>query len=69
MIFSERTREGNRQSDEHWNCFKGDIRETSERRDGVYTDSLELHLELKLLKLIFTKLKQSLKESYDSKSD
>ena len=33
-IFLERTREGHRQSDEHWNRFKGDVGETSER-DGV----------------------------------
>ena len=32
MIFLERTREGHHQSDEHWNHFKGDIGETSERR-------------------------------------
>ena len=29
MIF-ERTREGHRQSNEHWNCFKGSVGETSE---------------------------------------
>ena len=34
MIFLERTREDSRLSDEHWNCFKGDVEETSER-DGV----------------------------------
>ena len=36
MIFLERTREGHRQSDEHWNCFKGNVGETSERRDGMH---------------------------------
>ena len=37
MIFleTERMREGHRQSDEHWNCFKGDVGETSERWSGV----------------------------------
>ena len=32
----ERTRECHRQSDEHWNCFKGDVGETSERRGGAH---------------------------------
>ena len=31
MIFLERTREGHRQSDEHWNRFKGNVGQTSER--------------------------------------
>ena len=31
MIFLERMREGHRQSDEHWNRFKGNAGETSER--------------------------------------
>ena len=31
----ERTREGLRQSDEHWNRFKGNAGETSERRGGA----------------------------------
>ena len=35
MIFPERTREGHRQSDEHWSCFKGNVRETSEIRGGA----------------------------------
>ena len=35
MIFLERMREGHRQSEEHWNRFKGDVGETSERRGGV----------------------------------
>ena len=35
-IFLERTREGHRQSDEHWNCFKGNIGETSERWGGAH---------------------------------
>ena len=29
--------EGHRQSDEHENCFKGDVGETSERRVGAQT--------------------------------
>ena len=36
MIFLERMREGHRESDKHWNHFKGNIRETSERWDGVH---------------------------------
>ena len=28
----KRTREGHRQSDEHWNCFKGKDGESAERR-------------------------------------
>ena len=38
MIFleSERTREGHRQSDKHWNRFKGNVGETSERRGGAH---------------------------------
>ena len=32
----QRTREGHRQSDEHWNCFKGDVEESCERRDGAH---------------------------------
>ena len=35
MIFLGRTREGHRQSDEHWNRFKGNAGETSERRGNV----------------------------------
>ena len=31
-FFRKRTRKGHRQSDEHWNRFKGDVGETSERR-------------------------------------
>ena len=27
-----------RQSDEHWNHFKGDVGETSERRGGAHMD-------------------------------
>ena len=34
MIFFERTREGHRHSDEHWNHFNGNIGET-ERRGGA----------------------------------
>ena len=32
----ERTREGHRQSDEHWNRFKGNVEETSERLGGAH---------------------------------
>ena len=35
-IFLERTREGHRESDEHWNRFKGTVGETSERWGGAY---------------------------------
>ena len=34
--FSFWTREGHRQSDEHWNRFKGNAGETSERRGGAH---------------------------------
>ena len=37
----ERTREGHRESDEHWNRFKGDVAETSERRGGAHMDFSE----------------------------
>ena len=37
MIFLERTREDHRQSDEHWNLFKGNVGETSERCGGART--------------------------------
>ena len=33
---SLKEREGHRQSDEHWNCFKGNVGETSERKGGVH---------------------------------
>ena len=36
MIFLARTREGHHQSDGHWNCFKGDVGETSESQGGVH---------------------------------
>ena len=42
----ERTREGHRHSDEHWNRFKGDVGETSERRAGAhmgFSERLELN--------------------------
>ena len=46
----ERTREGHRQSDEHWNHFKGDIGETTDRRGGAHNYRLfrahKYHLEL-----------------------
>ena len=34
--FLERTREVHRQSDEHWNCFKGNFGDTFERRGGAH---------------------------------
>ena len=34
-IFLERTREGHRQSDEHWNRFKDNVGDTSETRGGA----------------------------------
>ena len=36
MVFSERTRGGRRQSDEHWNCFKGNVGKTSGRRGEAF---------------------------------
>ena len=36
--FLHRTREGHRQSDEHWNATLG---ETSEKRDGAHMDFSE----------------------------
>ena len=35
-IFLERTRAGQHQSDEHWNHFRGNVGETSERQGGVH---------------------------------
>ena len=39
---------GHRQSDEHWNCFKGNVGKTSERRDGAHGlfQANDYHLEL-----------------------
>ena len=34
--FKGRTRDGHRRSDDHWNCFKGDVGETSERRGEAH---------------------------------
>ena len=31
MILHERTRKGHCESDKQWNCFKGNVAETSER--------------------------------------
>ena len=46
----ERTKEGHRQLEEHWNFFKGNVSETSERRGGAHTYRLfrahRHHLEL-----------------------
>ena len=36
MIFLEMMREGHQESDEHWNRFKGNIGEPSERWDRVH---------------------------------
>ena len=36
MIFLERMKDGRRRSDEHWNRFKGNVGETSERRGGAH---------------------------------
>ena len=36
----KRTREGHRQSDEHWNRFKRNVEETSGRRGGAHTYGL-----------------------------
>ena len=36
-VFFERTSEGHCQSDEHWNCSKGNLEDTSERRDEAHT--------------------------------
>ena len=35
-IFLERTRKGHRQSNQHWNCSKGNLRETPERRGATH---------------------------------
>ena len=35
-IFFERMRKDHLQLDEHWNCFKGNTGETSERRGKTY---------------------------------
>ena len=35
---------GYRQSDEHWNCFKGDVGKTFERRGGahmIFSESID----------------------------
>ena len=49
-----RTRESHRQSDEHWNCFKGNVsKDTSQRRGGAHmsfserTDTILNWIELK----------------------
>ena len=48
MIFLERTREGHRQSGEHWNRFKGNVWKTSEMGWSVYglLRAHRYHLEL-----------------------
>ena len=46
MIFIERTRKGHRQSDEHWNRFKGNVQKTSERRGGAHSRLHRYDLEL-----------------------
>ena len=47
-IFLERTREGHRQSDEYWICFKGNVGENSETGWSAYGFCREhrYHLEL-----------------------
>ena len=40
--FLERTRKRHRQSDEPWKCFKGNVGEASERRDGAHMGFSEL---------------------------
>ena len=35
-ILLERKRKGHLQSDQHWNCFKDNIRDTPERRGGAH---------------------------------
>ena len=42
-IFFERRRKRHCQSDEHWNCFKGKVGETSERRGGAHMGLFEGH--------------------------
>ena len=42
-IFLEGTREGHHQSDKHWNRFKDDVRETSERRGGAHMGFFQAH--------------------------
>ena len=42
MTFLERTREGHRHSDEHWNRFKGNVGETSKRRSRAHEGFSEL---------------------------
>ena len=48
MIVLERTRKGYGQSGKHWNCFKGNVGETSERWDGAHElfQAHPYHLEL-----------------------
>ena len=43
MIFLERTREGHHLSDEQWNRFKGDVGETSDRRDVAHMGFFRAH--------------------------
>ena len=40
-IVHKRTRDGHRQSDEHWYCFKGNVGKTSERRGGAHMEFSE----------------------------
>ena len=41
IIFLKRTRKGHHQSFEHWNCFKGNTGETSERQGEAHIDFSE----------------------------
>ena len=59
IIFFDRTREGYCQPDKHWNRFKGNIGQTSERQGGVHSYGLfrahRYHLELNWTELIWLK--------------
>ena len=52
-IFLERTREGHRQSVEHWNCFKGIVGETSERRGRAHMGFSELFFAMSMTFIFF----------------
>ena len=41
IVWTFWTRKGHRQSDEHWNCFKGIVGETSQRRGGAHMGFFE----------------------------
>ena len=54
-VFLEMTRGSHRHSDEHWNCFKDNFRETSERWDGVHWTELSLTLYCVIMLFFWTK--------------